>query len=194
MVDVRIITATNRDLKQEVEAGRFRQDLYYRLNVFPVEVAPLRHCTADIPLLATHYLQQAARKLNLPVPHLTTAEMRQLQEYDWPGNVRELQNVLERGLITQRGGRGRGRGLPRFDLSGAGGPRRTIDHRDSAENDEVVPDAELRRRERENLLAALQRSNWRIYGAGGAADLLGVKPTTLSSRVKKMGLERPRSS
>ena len=193
-VDVRIITATNRDLKQEVEAGRFRQDLYYRLNVFPVEVAPLRHRTADIPLLATHYLQQAARKLNLPVPHLTTAEMRQLQEYDWPGNVRELQNVLERGLITQRGGRGRGRGLPRFDLSGAGGPRRTIDHRDSAENDEVVADAELRRRERENLLAALRRSNWRIYGAGGAADLLGVKPTTLSSRVKKMGLVRPRSS
>ncbi len=191
-VDVRIIAATNRDLKQEVEAGRFRQDLYYRLNVFPVEVAPLRHRTEDIPLLATHYLQQAARKLNLPVPHLTTAEMRQLQAYDWPGNVRELQNVLERGLITQRGRRGRGQGLPRFDLPGAGKPRHTSYRRDLAEDDNVIPDAELRRRERDNLVAALRRSNWRIYGPGGAADLLGVKPTTLSSRVKKMGLERPR--
>ncbi len=172
-VDVRITAATNRDLRAEVEAGRFRQDLYYRLNVFPIEVAPLRHRTEDIPRLVTHYLEQTARKLNLPVPHLTTAEMRPLQEYDWPGNVRELQNVLERGLITQRGGRGH----LRFDLPGAGEPRHTSDRRHSDADDEVIPDAELRRRERENLLAALRRTNWRIYGPGGAADLLGVKPT-----------------
>ena len=114
--------------------------------------------------------------------------MRQLQEYDWPGNVRELQNVLERGLITQRGGRGR----LRFDLPGTDEPRHTSNRRDSDDDDEVIPDTELRRRERKNLLAALRRTNWRIYGPGGAADLLGVKPTTLSSRVKKMGLDRPR--
>ncbi len=187
-VDVRIVTATNRDLKREVEAGRFRQDLYYRLNVFPIEVAPLRHRTDDIPQLAAHYLEQTARKLNLSVPHLTTADIRQLKEYDWPGNVREFQNVLERGLITQRGGHGR----LRFDLPGGrsvGGHRGAS--RTSADQDEdVIPEAELRRRERENLLAALRRSNGRIYGAGGAADLLGVKPTTLSSRVRKMGIER----
>ena len=191
-VDVRIITATNRELKQEVEAGRFRQDLYYRLNVFPIEVAPLRHRREDIPVLATHYLEQTARRLNLPVPHLTTVEARRLQEYDWPGNVRELQNVIERALITRLGGRGPSR--LQFDLSGDGEPRRASGRRDWDGDDEVVPDAELRRRERENLWAALRQTNWRIYGLGGAADLLGVKPTTLSSRVKKMGLERPRSS
>ncbi|MCH7476399.1 MAG: sigma 54-interacting transcriptional regulator, partial [Gemmatimonadetes bacterium] len=116
-VDVRIITATNRDLKQEVEAGRFRQDLYYRFNVFPIEVAPLRHRREDIPLLATRYVEQAARKLNRPMPHFTTAEVRRLQEYDWPGNVRELQNVIERALITQQPGR-----RLHFDLPSAGAP------------------------------------------------------------------------
>ncbi len=189
-VDVRIITATNRDLKQEVEAGRFRQDLYYRFNVFPIEVAPLRHRREDIPLLATRYVEQAARKLNRPMPHFTTAELRRLQEYDWPGNVRELQNVIERALITQQPGR-----RLHFDLPGAGSlsQRRGKSNGPSVDSsDDVIPEFEMRRRERENLLAALRQTNWRIYGPGGAADLLGVKPTTLTSRVKKMGLERPR--
>ena len=189
-VDVRIITATNRDLKQEVEAGRFRQDLYYRFNVFPIEVAPLRHRREDIPLLATHYVEQAARKLNRPKPHFTTAEVRRLQEYDWPGNVRELQNVIERALITQQPGR-----RLHFDLPGAGSlsQRRGKSNGPSADSGEdVIPEFEMRRRERENMLAAVRQTSWRIYGPGGAADLLGVKPTTLTSRVKKMGLERPR--
>ena len=189
-VDVRIITATNRDLKQEVEAGRFRQDLYYRFNVFPIEVAPLRHRREDIPLLATRYVEQAARKLNRPMPHFTTAEVRRLQEYDWPGNVRELQNVIERALITQQPGR-----RLHFDLPGAGAPsqRRSKSNGPGADpGEDVIPEFEMRRRERENLLAALRQTNWRIYGPGGAADLLGVKPTTLTSRVRKMGLERPR--
>ncbi len=189
-VDVRIITATNRDLKQEVEAGRFRQDLYYRFNVFPIEVAPLRHRREDIPLLATRYVEQAARKLNRSMPHFTTAEVRRLQEYDWPGNVRELQNVIERALITQQPGR-----RLHFDLPSAGslGQRRGKGNGPSADSGEdVIPEFEMRRRERENLLAALHQTSWRIYGPRGAADLLGVKPTTLTSRVKKMGLERPR--
>lgn len=191
-VDVRVTAATNRNLRAEVEAGRFRQDLYYRLNVFPIEVAPLRHRTEDIPLLATHYLKQAALKLNRPVPQLSRADVRQLQAYDWPGNVRELQNVVERALITQRGGRGR----LRFDLPGTGSFGRHPDKSKEANADsdiDVIPEADLRHRERENLLTALRHTNWRIYGPGGAADLLGVKPTTLSSRVKKMGLDRPRS-
>ena len=191
-VDVRIITATNRELKREVEAGRFRQDLYYRFNVFPIEVAPLRHRAEDIPHIATHYLENIARKLNLPVPHLTAAEMKQLQQYDWPGNVRELQNVLERALITRRWGRG-GERL-RLDLPATGLVSRDqvpSTHPTSPE-EEVFPEAELRRRERDNLLAALRRSDWRISGPSGAAELLGVRPTTLSSRIKKLGFERPR--
>jgi transcriptional regulator with GAF, ATPase, and Fis domain len=188
-VDVRIITATNRDLKQEVEAGRFRQDLYYRFNVFPIEVAPLRHRTEDIPLLATYYLEQSARKLNRPVHRLTTGEARALQAYDWPGNIRELQNVIERALITQRGGR------LRFDLPGgstSAGDREAPDHARAERDDAVITEPEMRRRERDNLLAALQRADWRIYGPDGAADLLGVKPTTLASRIKKMRLDKPR--
>ncbi len=116
--------------------------------------------------------------------------MRRLQAYDWPGNVRELQNVIERALITQQPGR-----RLHFDLPGAGslGQRRGRSNGPSADSGEdVIPEFEMRRRERENLLAALRQTNWRIYGPSGAADLLGVKPTTLSSRVKKMGLERPR--
>ena len=98
-VDVRVIAATNRDLKKEVEAGRFRQDLYYRLNVFPLEIAPLRERKEDIPLLAEHLLELASKKLNCPKPRLTKALVAKLQRYDWPGNIRELQNVIERSLI-----------------------------------------------------------------------------------------------
>ena len=103
-MDVRIIAATNRNLKQDVEMGRFRQDLYYRLNVFPVEVAPLRKRKEDIPLLAAHFLEQAVRRLNVPAARLTPAQVIQLQNYDRPGNVRELQNTLERALILAQNG------------------------------------------------------------------------------------------
>ena len=104
-VDVRLIAATNRDLKAEAEAGRFRQDLYYRLSVFPVELPPLRERPEDIPLLADHFLALSARKLGRPRPRLTLADVQRLQRYDWPGNVRELQHVIERAMITAVGGR-----------------------------------------------------------------------------------------
>src|SRR6185369_11809203 len=104
-VDVRVIAATNRDLRAEAEAGRFRQDLYYRLSVFPVELPPLRKRPEDVPLLAEHFLALAARKLGRPKPRLTLAAVRQLQQYGWPGNVRELQHVIERSVITADGGR-----------------------------------------------------------------------------------------
>jgi len=185
-VDVRIIAASNRDLKGEVEAGRFRQDLYYRLNVFPIEVAPLRHRVDDIPLLASRYLELAVQRLNLPAPVLTGDQMRRLKEYDWPGNVRELQNLIERFVITQRGGRGQ------LDLPAGKSRRARTDNGEQTpkEDVEVIPEAEMRRLERENTLAALKQSSWRLYGPSGAAELLGVKPTTLASRVKKMGLGR----
>jgi len=186
-VNVRIVAATNRDLKEEVAAGRFRQDLYYRINVFPVEVVPLRGRSEDIPLLAAHFLELAAKKLNLAQPRLTQANLLRLQRYDWPGNVRELQNVIERGVITSRSG------VLRFDL-----PQGEIPQEPSppgrptneSETLEIVQEEEMRRRERANVLAALQRTGWKIYGQGGAAELLGVNPTTLSSRIKKLGLKR----
>ena len=190
-VDVRVIVATKRKLKQEVEAGRFRRDLYYRLSVFPIEVAPLRQRREDIPLLAAHYLESLNRGSNRPLPALTARYVRQLQSYSWPGNVRELQNVIERAVITARGGGG---GALYFDLPAADVPEAPVQGSrggaDAEAHSEVIPEAEMRRRARENVLAALERTNWRIYGLGGAADLLGVKPTTLASRIKKMRLER----
>lgn len=185
-VDVRVIAATNRDLGQEVEAGRFRRDLYYRLNVFPIEVPPLRQRVEDIPLLAAHCLELARRRLNRADLELSQANVQDLRAYDWPGNVRELQNVIERAVITARHDK------LQFDLSPPVGEPAAPLTRDAAQSvTGVIPDAELRRRERDNILAALRKADWRIYGSGGAAELLGVKPTTLASRVKKLGLKRP---
>ena len=184
-MDVRIIAATNRDLKKEVEEGRFRQDLYYRLNVFPIEVPPLRERKDDIGQLTTHFLDQAARRLRLPTPKLTDAHLRLLRSYDWPGNVRELQNAAERSLILAQ------QGALRFDLPvtelPTPAPAPTIDDNGAT----ILTDAELRQREQHNMLAALTKSGWKIHGQGGAAELLGVKPTTLISRIKKLGLKRP---
>jgi transcriptional regulator with GAF, ATPase, and Fis domain len=187
-VDVRIIAATNRDLKREVDKGRFRQDLYYRLNVFPIEVAPLRSRKEDIPPLAEHFLEPMSRRTNRPLARLTQANLLELQSYDWPGNVRELQNVIERAVITSRGG-GLEFDLPR-DPKSESALRSAQNTMRSDTVGEVVPEAEMRRRERENILAALDKSGGKIYGAGGAAELLGIKPTTLASRIKKMGISK----
>ena len=177
-VDVRIIAATNRDLKKDVESGRFRQDLFYRLNVFPLEVPPLRKHPEDIPVLAAHFLMQASQKLKVPPAHLTRAHVEQLQNYAWPGNVRELQNCIERALILAQAQ------ALRFDLP--------FSQSTAAESDQgVLKDNELRRRERANLMAALEKARWKIHGPGGAAEMLGLKPTTLISRAKKLGLSKP---
>ena len=187
-VDVRIIAATNRNLKKEIGEGRFRQDLYYRLNVFPVEVAPLRLRKGDIPLLAEHFLGLIQKRGNRKLPQLSPTHLQQLKKYHWPGNVRELQNVIERAAITAQGGRME-LVLPQdVDAFVA-----AVVHEDGDASDsdkEVVSDTEMRRRERENTLLALRKCNWKIYGPGGAAELLGVKPTTLSSRIQKMGLKK----
>jgi len=183
-VDVRIVAATNHDLRKEVEEGRFREDLYYRLNVFPIEVVPLRKRQDDIPLLAAHFVKTLAKQLGRPEPRLTQAHAQILGRHEWAGNVRELQNVIERALITSPPG------TLRFELTPISGST-AASATPAVEAGEVLPEMEMKRRERLNLLAALQRADWKISGPGGAAELLGVKPTTMASRIKKFGLERP---
>jgi DNA-binding NtrC family response regulator len=183
--DVRIVVATNRDLKKEVVAGRFREDLYYRLNVFPINVAPLRERKEDIPLLAAHFVELAVKELECVRPRLTRAGIEALQNHDWPGNVRELRNVIERAAIFAQGG------ALEFDLPITGSDPTPFEpvEREGVDQ-EFLTEAEMRRRERENLFAVLRKTGWKIKGVDGAAELLGVKPTTLISRIEKMGLKR----
>jgi transcriptional regulator with GAF, ATPase, and Fis domain len=186
--DVRIVAATNRDLKSEVAAGRFREDLYYRLNVFPIKVAPLRERKEDIPLLTIHFLNLSVKELRCPTPRLTRAGLEILQGYDWPGNIRELRNVIDRAVIFARCG------ALEFDLPVTGSSPDPISFPpQNAEKAQwaYLTEPEMQRRERENLLVVLQKTGWKIKGAHGAAELLGVKPTTLISRIEKMGLRRP---
>jgi DNA-binding NtrC family response regulator len=186
--DVRIIAATNRDLKQAVAAGKFREDLYYRLNVFPIQVVPLRERLDDIPALAKHFVDLSTRDLKIAKPRLTRAGIAKLQNYDWPGNVRELRNVIERAVILARGG------ALEFDLPVANKPA-PPPRIEPPTGDDAQPkfltEAEMERRERDNLLLVLQEANWKIKGADGAAELMGVKPTTLLARMKKWGLKKP---
>jgi transcriptional regulator with GAF, ATPase, and Fis domain len=179
-VNVRLIAATNRCLRAEAEAGRFRQDLFYRLSVFPLEVPPLRMRKDDIPLLADHYLEESARKVGRVKPPLTLSAVQQLQQYDWPGNVRELQHVIERAVITSTGSRLNVELPP--PTAAASPPEVAIT------NSVVRTDAQIRQLEADNIRAALKAANGKISGAGGAAQLLGMKPTTLTSRIKALGI------
>ncbi|MHC4136938.1 MAG: sigma-54-dependent Fis family transcriptional regulator [Planctomycetota bacterium] len=184
-VDVRVIAATNRDLAREIEEGRFREDLYYRLNVFPIHVPPLRDRKEDIPLLAEAFTRRIAAKTGRRIDVISPAELQRLQASDWPGNVRELQNVLERAVITSRDGRlNLDRALP--PMPGAAPPV------PSASPDRVRTSREMENLERANLLLALERTGWKISGKDGAAALLGLKPSTLNSRIKALGIARPR--
>lgn len=185
-VDVRVIAATNRDLKAEVNAGRFREDLYFRLNVFPIESVPLRERPEDIAPLAQLFLQDACRKFNRQVLQLSLSDVETLQRYSWPGNVRELENVIERQVIVASGNR------LQFDLpadrdaSGSGDSGAS-----PGEAGPIQPLTEARKREqdRENMINALRRCRGKVFGAGGAAELLGIKPTTLASRLKRQRID-----
>jgi PAS domain S-box-containing protein len=185
-VDARIIAATNRSLESEVKAGRFREDLYYRLSVFPIQLPPLRDRLEDIPLLAKNFLEQAARKMGKSLPPVAPSQLRELQHYDWPGNVRELQNVVERAVIRSSHGR--------IDLSapvgpGASSPLRPLGRAGAASPTAApFPLRAIKEHEKNVILDALSKTRGRIYGPDGAAALLGLKPTTLSSKVQRMGL------
>ena len=178
-VNVRVIAATNRSLDNELQAGRFRQDLYFRLSVFPLEAPPLRERREDIPLLAAHFIKKTASRLNVPVPRLSEANVRQLSDYSWPGNIRELQNVIERAVILSAGG------TLSFDI------RETT----TAGKQEPILAAPFTRKqfldlERQTIEEALRKSGGKIYGAGGAAELLGMRPTTVSSKIAALGIKR----
>jgi transcriptional regulator with GAF, ATPase, and Fis domain len=185
-VNVRVIAATNRDLRTESEEGRFRLDLYYRLSVFPLDLPALRDRREDIPLLAAHFVKQACTRLHVPPAKLPLREADRLQQYDWPGNVRELQNVVERAVILAKGRPlqfqlGDGRARPRV----AAKPGQTA---------EFFTDSQWRGMERENLLKALKQAHGRVSGPGGAASLLGVNPNTLASRLRALGITRKHSA
>ncbi|HRI70799.1 MAG TPA: sigma 54-interacting transcriptional regulator, partial [Polyangium sp.] len=177
-INVRIIAATNRELGKEVEAGRFRQDLFYRLGVVPLHIPPLRERRDDVPLLVGHFLQHCMQRMNRRVPPVDPALMNQLMAYDWPGNVRELQNLVERAVILWNGG------ALQFDLPSS---KPMPPQRESAP---MATRDDLKRLEKEGILAALEKSGGKVFGAGGAAELLGMKPTTLASRMASLGIQR----
>jgi transcriptional regulator with GAF, ATPase, and Fis domain len=175
-VDVRLVAATNRDLETEVNGGRFRRDLFYRLNVFPVRIPPLRERVGDIPLLVKHFLAQLQRKLAKPLHAVTEESMRRLQAYPWPGNIRELQNVMERSCVMAT--------TPIVDVDDAL-PVPTI-------FDRVKPAAgvgTLDENERAHIRRALAATGGKIHGPRGAANMLDINPSTLRSRMEKLGIE-----
>ena len=181
-VDVRLVAATNRNLLEEVETGRFRQDLFYRLSVFPIEIPPLRERREDIEPLAMHFIEQSAHRMNRPPPRITQATMKRFQAHEWPGNVRELQNSIERAVILSQGG------PIQFEAPGAGSQTPPLPEVHSS--GVIMTMNELKERERASIVAALKQSGGRIFGAGGAAELLEMKPTTLASRIKKLDIDK----
>jgi formate hydrogenlyase transcriptional activator len=183
-VNVRVIAASNRDLKKDVEEGRFRQDLFYRLSVFPIEVPPLRERREDIALLVTHFVRQIARRLNRPEPQISKSALDQLTSYDWPGNVRELQNTVERAIILWR------EGPLCFELPNSPLHDKTDAPVNHASKSTFLMRDELKRQEREAIINALKRTDGRVSGPGGAAKLLGMKPSTLTSRISSLGINR----
>src|SRR5262245_5089601 len=180
-VDVRIVAATNRELEGEVEAGRFRADLYYRLNVFPIRNPALRERLEDIPLLAEHFVQVSARRLRRPAPPLTEAAVRDMAARDWPGNVRELENVIERAVILAVDGQLRFDEAPASVSLKAPAPPGNLP---------LLSRVAVQNRQREVILAALERAGGRVSGSRGAAALLGMKPSTLFSRMTVLGLRK----
>jgi len=175
-VDVRVIAATNRNLIDEVRAGRFRRDLYYRLNVFPITMPPLRQRQSDIAALTQHLVQRLARKHGRRIDVVPRSVLESLLAYDWPGNVRELENVLERAVIAT-----------------SDSTLRLVEPLNAAEHFEAEPGSPMATMvdvERAHILRVLQVTGWRIEGLQGAAVVLGLRPSTLRSRMRKLGVRR----
>jgi len=179
-VDVRIVAATNRNLKTEVQNGLFREDLWYRLNVFPITVPPLRQRKSDIALLVNFFVNQSNRKVGRFVKTIAPQTLQRLQNYYWPGNVRELANIVERALINS--------------------PGTVLQLADKLDSDAIVPVngnghkqlSRLEDVERDHILATLSACEWRIEGTSGAANVLGINSSTLRSRMNKLGIKRPK--
>lgn len=172
-VDVRVIAATNRDLEKAVQNGTFREDLYYRLKVFPIYISPLRERPEDIPPLVWLIVKELTATMGKRIEDIRTESMNELQRYDWPGNVRELRNVLEQAMIVSKG-KTLNIQIPKLSQ------KRPLSHR------------KLEDAEREHILSALEKTRWRVSGKNGAADILGLKESTLRARMKKLRIKRPK--
>jgi formate hydrogenlyase transcriptional activator len=174
-VNVRVIAATNRDLEQLSKGGQYRPDLYYRLNVFPIHLPPLRERDGDIPMLVQFFVRKFATNFSKKIDKIPERMMAALQRYPWPGNIRELEHVIERAVILSEGP-----ALEPIDWlsqsDSRGGPAKTMT---------------LEEMERQHILDVLEQTNWRVSGDKGAAKILGLNPTTLEARMKKLGISRP---
>jgi transcriptional regulator with GAF, ATPase, and Fis domain len=171
-VNVRVIAATNRDIGQEGPEGKFRKDLYYRLNVFPISILPLRERPEDIPLLVWAFIKEFEKKVGRRIESIPRKSMEALQRYSWPGNVRELRNVIEHAMIVSSG-------------------RTLVVRIPQIVSSEAREALDLEAVERKHLLEVLKKTNWRVAGKGGAAEILGLKRTTLQSLMKRLGITRP---
>ncbi len=171
-VNVRIIAATNRNLEEEIQNGRFRQDLYYRLNVFPISIPPIRKREEDIPLLLNHFVNKFCKKLGKQTKAISQDTIKALQQYNWPGNVRELENLVERAIIVSQG------------------PKLQFDLQPRANKLDYQP-KRLQDFEREHIILVLEEADWKISGKNGAASVLDINPSTLRSRMKKLGIKKP---
>ena len=178
-VDVRVIAATNRHLEESVKAGEFREDLYYRLNVFPILSPPLRDRKDDIPVIVNHFLKKYTVKIGKTIDNISTQAMSALQAYDWPGNVRELENVIERGIILTNGKTLEVRDIPELRVA----------QKESL----TMPSGTLEEIEKAHILRVLEETKGVIEGAKGAAMILGLRPSTLRSRLQKLGIKITRA-
>jgi chemotaxis protein methyltransferase CheR len=173
-VDVRVIAATNRNLEEEVRRGRFREDLWYRLSIFPITAPPLRERMEDMALLVEFFVEKISRRLGKSIESIPTSVMNTLQDYQWPGNVRELENVLERAVINSSG--------PKLRL---------VDELKKPQKDLTTPQKTLVEVERDHIVRTLEQTNWKVSGKNGAAEILGLNRSTLRARIRKLGIHQP---
>jgi transcriptional regulator with GAF, ATPase, and Fis domain len=173
-VDVRVIAATNRNLEEEVRRGRFREDLWYRLSIFPITVPPLRERVEDIALLVDFFVDKISKRLGKSIESIPTSVMNILQDYHWPGNVRELENVMERAVINSSG--------PKLHL---------VDELKKQNKNLTSTQKTLEQVERDHIVRVLEQTNWRVSGRHGAAEILGLNRSTLRARIRKLGIRQP---
>jgi len=173
-IDVRIIAATNRNLEEEVRRGRFREDLWYRLNIFPITMPPLRDRLDDIPLLVDFYVKKISKRMGKSIQIIPTSVMNALQDYHWPGNVRELENVLERAVINSSG--------PKLRL---------VDELKKPQKDLSTTQKTLEAVERDHIVRILEQTQWKVNGKNGASEILGLNRSTLRARMRKLGILKP---